>query len=123
MKILLIDDDATTNFIHQTKLNKLIKQAELSCVSNGQEALSFCRKNKAINLAFLDLNMPVMDGLTFLKAHKKLPKDHQIKKIVLFTDKEIDDSLKTSLNISFCIPKPLNEEKINTILNDQQGVS
>ena len=119
MKILLIDDDATTNFIHQTKLNKLIDKAHITCVKNGQEALHFCKKNTEINLAFLDLNMPVMDGLAFLKAHKNLPQNHQIEKIILFTDKEIDGSLKTSLSISLCIPKPLNEEKINTILNDK----
>lgn len=116
-RILLIDDDPTTNFIHQNKLKKQLTEVEIVCLNNGLEALNYCQENSGATVAFLDLNMPVMDGLTFLNKHNELPPNQKINTIVLFTDKTIEASFKAHFNVSFCIEKPLNQEKINLIFN------
>ncbi len=54
---------------------------------NGQEALSQCR-TKMPDVVLVDWNMPVMDGLTFVKALRQEPNGQ--KPIVLFCTAERD---------------------------------
>ncbi len=56
---------------------------------NGQEALSHCRANMP-DAILLDWNMPVMDGLTFLKSLRLEPNGSQ--PVVLFCTAERDIS-------------------------------
>mgnify|MGYP000055967589 CR=1 FL=1 len=83
MRIALIDDDATTNFINQNKLKREISECDVVAFSNGKEALDYLAKGNKIEIALLDMNMPVMNGLEFLKKHVLLPKEKQIKKGVM----------------------------------------
>ena len=67
MKILIVDDSTTMRKIIRKNLEGRgyddIIEAE-----NGQEALD---KLDGVNLILTDWNMPVMDGLTFVKEAKK----------------------------------------------------
>ena len=83
MNIALIDDDITTNFIHKTKISKQYPKANIKLFNNGKEALDELLNNKFFDYAFLDLNMPVMNGIEFLQHHKNLNKDQKIKKIIV----------------------------------------
>jgi sigma-B regulation protein RsbU (phosphoserine phosphatase) len=60
--VLIVDDSETTRII----LRSFCQRAGFQSVheaTNGQEALDFIRKNHT-DLVFLDIEMPVMDGLT-----------------------------------------------------------
>jgi CheY-like chemotaxis protein len=63
MRIALIDDDATTNFINKSKLVKQVEECEVFPFSNGKEAIDFLSSGKKIDVALLDMNMPVMKHL------------------------------------------------------------
>lgn len=115
MDIALIDDDVTTNFIHKTKLLKLYPNANISLFNNGKEALDNLLKNNQFDYAFLDLNMPVMNGLEFLQHHKNLPINQKIKKIILFIEQDLADDFIAKNEIFMHLTKPLNDEKINSI--------
>lgn len=58
--ILLADDSQINQFVIKTMLEKLGHTVELA--SNGQEAIEACKK-KLPNLCFMDLRMPIMDGI------------------------------------------------------------
>lgn len=53
--------------------------------SNGQEALEVARKHE-INVAFIDVKMPVVDGLQALVEWKKIQPDTQIVMISAYSD-------------------------------------
>lgn len=118
LNIALIDDDQTTNFINKTKLSKALPDAVILTFNNGLEALNHIKEHTiSFDFALLDLNMPVMNGLTFLQHHHELSEDIKIKKTVLFIDKTIDQNFTQQYNLHKTIQKPLTPEKISLIFN------
>ena len=66
---LVVDDSKVIRMIAKRILEELdLKSAE---ASNGSEALDICKKDMP-DAILLDWNMPVMNGLDFLKALRKL---------------------------------------------------
>jgi two-component system chemotaxis response regulator CheY len=96
MKVLIVDDSS----FMRTMLKSLLKQVGLTDVfeaSNGEEGLEALRKTPA-QLVLLDLHMPVLDGLGFLRAAKADPALKDIPVVVVTSDTEksqIDEVLKS----------------------------
>ncbi|MBN2894805.1 MAG: chemotaxis response regulator protein-glutamate methylesterase [Campylobacterales bacterium] len=69
-KVLIVDDSALV----RKQLSEIIETLgyEIETAKNGQEAVE-CVKKKAFDLITMDVNMPVMDGLT---AVKEIMKSH-----------------------------------------------
>lgn len=67
-KILIVDDEADLEMLMRQRFRKKIKdnEYELLFATNGQVALQMIEENPDIDLVLSDINMPVMDGLTFL---------------------------------------------------------
>ena len=63
MKILITDDENPARKELAYILGQLAPEAELVEAKNGREAIEFLAENSA-DVAFLDINMPGMDGLT-----------------------------------------------------------
>ncbi|MBP7284166.1 MAG: response regulator [Leptospiraceae bacterium] len=81
--ILIVDD---SNFMRDAvNLALSIIDAESVMATNGQEGLAVFQSEK-IDLIITDINMPEMDGLTFIKEVRKLNKEVPI--IVLSTESE-----------------------------------
>lgn len=72
-KTLIVDDD--TEFV--STLKELLDRNDInvSTAYSGQEALQKYRDEPDIDLALIDLVMPVMDGLTLLDKFKAIDKD------------------------------------------------
>ncbi len=126
-KILLVDDDSTSNFLTQMILEDLQVTNSIVVKKNGQEALDYingnCMQggNGCPELIFLDINMPIMDGFELLDELQRLQKlkdDGTHTTIVLLTTsnnpKDIEKS--KSYNITYYIEKPLTEESIKNVL-------
>ncbi len=107
-KILIIDDDMTNRKLLKTIFNQ--KGYEVLEAENGLQGLELL--NEDIGIIFLDLIMPLMDGLKFLEVIKKeKPQFANIPIIVLTTD----DSKKTqalSAGAKEVIIKPINPVEI-----------
>ncbi|TAF56938.1 MAG: response regulator [Sphingobacteriia bacterium] len=79
-QVLCIDDDIISQTISQLLLKRAAFASEIKTANDGQEAigllvqmtsqLSFDARN-APSLVFLDLNMPEMDGWSFLDHYVK----------------------------------------------------
>lgn len=83
--VLIVEDE----FINQEILKEILSNDyEVLTANNGIEALHVIETSATpISLILLDLNMPLMDGLTLLKEIKKDEKNKNIPIIVLTSDK------------------------------------
>ena len=118
MKIALIDDDFTTNFINKNKLKKEVENCEVFTFGNGKETIDFLLEGNELDVALLDMNMPVMNGLEFLKKHSELRNDLKIKKIFLFVEQNVVEDFKQKYELFQVLKKPLTKEIINLITSD-----
>lgn len=109
--ILLVEDDKIDAMTVKRALKELRVRNPLTVVQNGEEALKYLSKSDTVKpcIILLDLNMPKMNGIEFLKALKK---DSQLKRIpvlVLTTSMEEDDKLNTfELGIAGYMIKPVD---------------
>ena len=118
--ILLVEDDSITNFLNTIVLEKLGIAKSIIATLNGEEALHYLRENGCPDLILLDINMPVMNGLEFLKAfHKKDLKNKEKTKIIILSSSEnLDDKAEiNSYNLPF-MNKPLSGEKLLEIISN-----
>jgi CheY-like chemotaxis protein len=122
--ILIVDDDAITNFINKRLLEKMKIADEVKVVTNGAEGVrclnDHCfESNLSPELILLDINMPVMDGFEFLRAFHSLDfknKD-EVQIAVLTTSSHLKDKEKIEqLGIKCFVNKPLTEEKVKNFL-------
>jgi DNA-binding LytR/AlgR family response regulator len=74
---LIVDDEPVAREIVQNYCNHLPFLKVLGCCGNALEAKSALQKQE-IDILFLDINMPVLDGIAFLKTLTKPP-------LVIFT--------------------------------------
>ncbi|MDF3078974.1 MAG: two-component response regulator [Sphingobacteriaceae bacterium] len=112
--ILLVEDDELDVISVQRSLKKLDQEYELHNAYNGVEALELLRGRKGHDgiipdVILLDLNMPKMNGIEFLK---ELRKDEQLKDVKVFimttSGEETDRKEADQLGISGYLIKPLN---------------
>jgi len=67
IKVLAVDDnEANLKLINALLLEQV---AEVITATNGQEAVNLC-KNEKFAIIFMDIQMPIMDGITALKTIK-----------------------------------------------------
>ena len=80
--VLIVEDDITLNEAYKTILN--MADYEVCTAFNGEEALIVAEQNNP-DIILLDLRMPVMDGIGFLKTYQ--PKTaHPDVQIVVFSN-------------------------------------
>lgn len=79
-KILIVEDDKILNQAYEMILKKQGHDVEIA--ENGAAALEKAESFKPA-IIFLDLLMPVMDGLQFLKEYDALEKNKKVHIIVL----------------------------------------
>ncbi len=87
MKILLVDDSATMRRIQKTQLGDLGTYEIIEAV-DGEDALAQLQSNMPVDVILLDWNMPVMDGLTFLKAVRNNPEYKEVKVVMCTSESE-----------------------------------
>lgn len=114
--ILLIEDDELDVISVQRSLNKLNDPYELHTAYNGIEALVMLRGDGSKTpirplpkLILLDINMPKMNGIEFLKIMRNDENLKHIKVFIMTTSGEERDRAETQkLGISGYLIKPLN---------------
>jgi CheY-like chemotaxis protein len=124
MNVLLVDDDAVCNLICRKILQKTGLVSEIDVAMNGEEALNvfndcFTGTRSQPDIILLDLNMPVMDGFSFIEAFKKMPLVHKSKTRIIILSSSIDprDMQKAkAMGVDHYLSKPISEEKLMAAL-------
>jgi two-component system, chemotaxis family, chemotaxis protein CheY len=86
-KILLVDDSASVRTVAGIALRGAGYEVLEAC--NGQEGLAKLNGEK-INLIISDVNMPVMDGIAFLKEVKRHP-SYRFTPVIMLTTEAGED--------------------------------
>lgn len=111
LHILLVEDDEVDilNVKRAFEKNKITNP--LYVASNGLEALAMLRDGSVPNkrrLVLLDLNMPRMNGIDFLRELRKDPHLHTIPVVVLTTSNAERDKVDAyDLNVAGYLVKPV----------------
>lgn len=125
-RILLVDDDETTNLLNKRLISRLELADKVDLAYDGYEALGYLIKQTTEaeypkpDLIFLDVRMPVMDGFEFLTEYNKLDQKFKAKAIVVMLStslREEDVSKAKQLHVTDYRPKPLTEEMLYDIMN------
>jgi len=112
LKVLVVDDDFINRKLISTLLKKNSSVTEMIEAENGSDALDKIKKDSSINLILLDIMMPVVDGIEFLKIFRSNMANSHIPVIVLSTD----DTRKTEVfdnGANDFLRKPVKEEHLN----------
>ncbi|WP_165734215.1 LytTR family DNA-binding domain-containing protein [Polaribacter sp. 20A6] len=72
IKCLIIDDEPLAVNVVKNYLEQIEDAELINSFNNAIDALNFLKNNK-VDLIFLDINMPVLDGLNFIKSLKTPP--------------------------------------------------
>lgn len=110
LEILLVEDDAVDvmNVRRAFAKNKLTNTIHVA--KNGIEALEMLRRGAlpARHLVLLDLNMPKMNGIEFLRELRADPALHSTSVVVLTTSNEERDKVEAyELNVAGYLLKPV----------------
>ena len=111
LKVLVVDDDMINRMLLKTLLKKNTKVNEIIEAENGSDALNKMEQEQGIDIILLDIMMPIVDGIEFLKIFRADMANAHIPVIVLSTD----DTRKTEVfdnGADDFIRKPIKEEAL-----------
>lgn len=121
LPVLLVEDDSVDVMTVKRafRLNKITNP--LFAVTNGEDALKYLRHEGGYTnpenspepgIILLDLNMPVMNGIEFLRIAKADDRLKRIPVVVLTTSKADEDRVNSfNLSVAGYIVKPVDFEK------------
>lgn len=110
LHILLVDDDEIDVMNVQRAFERNRISNPVHVAGNGLEALEKLREGAVgpRRLVLLDLNMPKMNGIEFLRAIRADPALHGTSVVVLTTSNEERDKVEAySLNVAGYLVKPV----------------
>lgn len=112
--ILLVEDDKIDAMTVRRAMKEISSTNPVRHVANGEEALAYLRDERNPRPAYilLDINMPKMNGIEFLRAARTDEKLRQIPVIMLTTSKEERDRIESfNLCVAGYMVKPVDYEQ------------
>lgn len=109
--VLLVDDDMRNAFSLTTVLESY--QMKVLYAENGREAIDTLIQNPDIDIIFMDIMMPEMDGYEAMRRIREIPKFNDIPIIALTAKAMKDDNAKCiAAGATDYITKPVDLEKL-----------
>lgn len=115
-KILIAEDNSTNLFLARTILKNLVPNGTIIEAHDGLEALQYCQ-NESPSIIFMDIQMPMMNGLEAAKKIKELPHCKNVP-IIALTAGNVKGEKEKSFEAGMVdfIPKPFIEGTLRIIL-------
>lgn len=120
-KVLVVEDDPQLNLTYDILLRK--ENHTVAHAYNGMEALQKVLEFKP-ELILLDIRMPKMDGIEFLRK-ANLAKTHPGVKIVVFSNMEQADQLEEAMSLGahrHVLKSSLSPSQLAQLITDTLGV-
>jgi two-component system, chemotaxis family, chemotaxis protein CheY len=117
-KILTVEDSGLHRKMYDLALTAQCRDgAVILHAANGQEALDRLAEHPDTDLILLDINMPVMSGLEFLRQLKLEVPFKNIPVVLCSTEgKDEDIRIGLSMGARAYIKKPFRPEELNAVL-------
>ncbi len=121
LKFLVVDDSPTMRRIVINTLKRL-GYRDIEDADNGQTGMDKLKTIPGINFILTDWNMPIMDGLQFVKTVRSSSQFAKIP-ILMITTRSVKDDIISAMKagVNNYVVKPFTPEtlkaKIETILN------
>jgi len=109
--ILLVEDDTIDIMTVKRALKELRISNELIVRGNGEDALEYLKNEDSVMpcIVLLDLNMPRMNGIEFLKAAKQDDRIRMLPIVVLTTSNQDQDKVESfMLSVAGYMVKPVS---------------
>ena len=90
-KILIVEDQQIFQNLYQAIFER--ENFEIVAAYDGEEGLNLAGEHQP-DLILLDLMMPKVDGIEFLKRYK--PRDHPETKVIVFSNAEIPELMQAA---------------------------
>lgn len=105
-KIMVVDDSLT---VHKLMKKFLESEGLVICASakNGKEAVDFFKQHNP-DLTFMDITMPIMDGIEALREIKAVSPGAKVVMLSAMGDEEITNEAK-ALGATLFLQKPFNK--------------
>jgi len=113
-KVLVIDDSALIRKMYRMILSRYA--CEIVEAMNGQEALDTLAVQTDIQLIFVDINMPVMNGIQFLEKAAGLGIAKRLPIIVISTEGEDDKIRGLNCGARGYLKKPFNPHELHDLI-------
>ena len=121
-KVLVVDDSALIHQMYKMVLSRY--KCTIVAAKNGQDALDSLVKHPNINLMLVDINMPVMNGLEFIKKVKELGVYSHIPIVIVSTEgKEEDTKRGLALGAKGYVTKPFQPSDLHAVIDVLYPVS
>ena len=117
--VLVVDDDRITVGIIRNKLTEHGYEAHTA--ANGREAFERL-KAKVPDMIILDVNMPDMNGYTFIMEKNKIPEFAHVPVVMLTASKETEPLFKRH-RIKGYLLKPIQMQDLLNKINEVIGPS
>ncbi len=117
-KSILIAED---NDINQFVIESMFEDtgADITLVENGEECLEAFKKDKP-DLILMDIQMPVMDGLTACQEIRKIDSKTPVVALTANVMKaDVDNYLKNGFD--YCVGKPIDEKELFDTIGKSLG--
>jgi len=115
LKVLVVDDDMINRMLLKALLKKNVKISAVVECENGADALEKIKADDDFDLILLDIMMPVLNGIEFLKIFRSDMGNSHIPVIVLTTD----DTKKTEVfdnGANDFLRKPIIEKDLTRVI-------
>lgn len=115
MLALIVDDSRTTRRL----ISDIMRTLDFDVVEagDGREALDTLNRIGNADVVLVDWNMPVMNGLEFVKAVREDPKFSDMPLLMVTTETEMDQmALALMAGVNEYLMKPFDEEMVRSKL-------
>jgi len=118
IKLLTVDDSSTIRRVYGNVLPRIfVDKIELLEAENGIEGLKVLKNNPDIQLIFLDINMPEMNGKEMLATLRKNKEYDKIRVVMVTTEAEKKTVIQMmKLGANGYIVKPFNIDAVSKSL-------
>jgi len=111
LRILIAEDDDPNAEVARSIFKKLGIAFDVAW--NGAQAVEFFRDN-SYHLVFMDVQMPIMDGLEATVRIRALPRGEGTP--IIGTSAGVDKSVCLAVGMNDVMPKPFHLDKVRVVL-------
>ncbi len=120
-KFVSVDDDSFNNALTIMIIKDTLGEVDIKTYTKPEEALAFIKNIKSPTVLFLDINMPILTGWSFLEEYEKFSDEVKTNVSIFMLSSSIDnrdkERARQNKNVKGFLSKPLESETIILIAN------